>query len=353
MTYLPGRSTAVPLMCAALIMRMFCGMAIDFPFAMNAAWMCPLIGFIIFLPFAFALTRIGEMGSGSVMDQFSACIPKPMMQLLQAGFALLLLYDASVNVRLLASSSNIIALNDSTVHMLILPLSLVIGIVVWLGVDAAGKSARIWLKLLPLLVLIVLLVQLRGYRIGWLAPVLGGGVGSILNGSIYCAGCMTLSALIWMIASADRGGHGVILPTALSSLAVAALMLTQHLSFPSMINIPFTRAARIELILSNGRMSLSPQIILDVLWFGNLLNLLSAEASTAAAYLHRSIPGLPIYLLAILEGAAVSILAVFNPEWLQESSGVIRSLFMIVGGLLVCMMIALLIGKRGEASEQA
>lgn len=339
MTYLPGRNAAAPMVAAAIGMRMFWGMAVDFPFAMNASWLCPLLGLLIYLPLGFAINQVAKLGSGSVWTHLSEGVPAPIRHGLEGLFALVLLYDAAVAVRLLASSSNLIALNDVTVHLLIFPLAIVVAIVVLLGGDATGNSARIWIKLLPVFAVVMLFVQLKSYRTGWLTPVLGGGIGSILNGSIYCAGCLAMASLIWLPALPDRNRRGILVYAAAASVVVSLLMLTQHMSFPAMINIPFTRAARIELILSNGRMSLSPQLLLDILWFGSLLHLISAEVATAGVYLHLLWKKLPKWIEAILISAVVSIAAVYNPDWMMVSAEITRLLFPVIGGLIVSLMI--------------
>ena len=340
MTYLPGRSAAGPLVAAAIGMRMFWGMAVDFPFAMNASWICPLLGMLIYLPFAFAIHQAGKIGPGSVWRNLTEELSAGIRSLLGGFLALLLFYDASVAVRLMASSANLVALNNVTVHILIFPLSLVIAAVILLGGDASGGCVRIWIRILPLLMIIVFFVQAKGYRIGWLTPLLGGGPNNIIRGSIYCAGCLSLASLSWIIAVPDRNKHGIFLYTTIPSIVVALLMLAQHMSFPALINIPFTRAARIELILSNGRMSLSPQLVLDVLWFGGLLQLISAEVVTAAAYLHSALNKLPKWLIAVSASLLITICALFNPEWLRNSVGMTQMLFLEIGGILAILMSA-------------
>jgi len=340
MTYLPGRSAAAALFVIAAGMRMFWGMAVDYPFAMNAAWTCPLLGLLIFLPIGFALNQASKIGSKSIWGNLTSGLPSWLARILEIILAMMLIYDAAVVVRLLASSANLIALNNVTVHLLILPLALVVAFVIHLGGDAAGNSARIWLKILPVFGIILFIVQFRSFRIGWITPVFGGGLNSIINGSIYCAGCLALNSLTWMIAVPDRNKRGILVYAAVTSIAVALLMLMQHMSFPALINIPFTRAARIELILSNGRMSLSPQLLLDVIWFGNLLQLISAEVVTAASYLLAPCKRIPKWLVTVFLSTVITLLAVFNPEWLRASSDQTQLQLLEVGIILGFLLIA-------------
>jgi len=345
MTYLPGRSAAAALVSAAIGMRMFWGLAVDFPFAMNASWLCPLLGMLIYLPLGSAIHQTAKNGSGSVWENLTGNLPSLVIRPAEALLALLLVYDASVVVRMTASSANLVALNNITVHILIFPLSLVIAAVVLLGGDAAGGSGRLWIRILPLLALIVFFVQVKGYRFGWLTPLLGGGLNSIISGSIYCAGCLSLASLSWIVAVPDRNKHSILFYTALTSAVVALLMIAQHMSFPAMINIPFTRAARIELILSNGRMSLSPQLVLDILWFGGLLQLISAEVVTAAAYIHLALKKLPRWLIGVSISVLITLCALYNPEWLRNSAGQTQLQFLEIGALFGILMTAAQVQK--------
>lgn len=339
MTYLPGRGAATALIASALTMRMFWGLAVDFPFAMNASWLCPLLGFLIYLPLGFAINQAALCGTESVWNNLCKGVSSRIKKALEIFFALILVYDSSVAVRLLASSSNLIALNDITVHILIFPLVLVMIAIVLLGGDACGNSARIWLKTIPLFMIVLFAVQVKHFRVGWITPILGGGLNSILNGAIYCAGCISLASLSWIVAVPDRCKKSIYVCMVAPCIAVSVLLLTQHMSFPAMINVPFTRAARIELILSNGRMSLSPQLLLDVLWFGGLLQLISAEVVTAAAYFRIACNKIKLGWLAVLLSTVISVVAVFNPVFLQRSAEQTQLLFLEIGGAFAGMLI--------------
>ena len=348
MTKIYGRSTAATMIASALGMRLFAGLAVEHPVALNASWLCPLLGLLIYLPLAFAVRQAEKLGNGSAWDNLCNALPSPLAAALSVTFALALLYDAAANIRLTASSSNIIALGDVSVYLLIVPLGVVTCMAVWLGGDALGDSARIALRVLPLFVVIVLLVQLPKYRFGWLTPVFGSGAANILSGSIYCAGCMALMTLPWLMALPDRRQRGLLGSVVLPSLGVSALMVMQHMSAPVMPWVEFTRAARIELVLSNGRLTLYPQFVLNLLWYGGLLYLLAAEVVAASAFLKRTFPFLKMWMLALQIALAVSFAAVFNPAWIQKSGAVLNCMFMALGALIALPMLCALAGRRGE-----
>ena len=95
-------------------------------------------------------------------------------------------------------------------------------------------------------------------------------------------------------------------------------------------------------------MTLSPQILIDVLWFGNMLYLISAESIAAAEYLRALLPKLPVWALAagvaLLTGAA----AAQNGAWLRANPTVICNLFAIIGAALALLMLTAIIRKRGQ-----
>lgn len=345
----PGRSAAGSLITVSAMMRMFWGMSVDYPVALNAVWICPLLGLVISLPLIFSISQAAKFALQAPWQSLTQ--NSSVLRLSSAGaFALLLLYDAAVTARLTASSSNIIALGDVTVHFLILPLSLVIAALVLLGLDAAGNSARIALRILPIFLLVLLVVQLKRYRIAYLTPVLGNGIIDILSGAVYCAGVLSLVSLIWFSALPDRNSHGLMRYMLIPSIAASIALAGLHMSFPIMPNGPSTRAARIELILSNGRMSLSPQFLLNILWYGGLLYLLAADVLGAAVYLRNLIPKLPARCLALAEMLIVSIVAVLNPTWLQNSQKYTQLYFPIVGAMIALLMLAEFARKRGKIS---
>lgn len=316
----PGRSAASALLPAALTMRLFYGLAIDDTMTMNASWMCPLIGFILFLPAGLLINHFAKKSSRSPWENLSTsrwCRPFALL------FAGLLLYDAASIMRLTASSSNIIALNDITVHLLVVPLGIASALIVCLGADAVGYSSRIWLFTLPVLMLAALIVQLKAYRLAWITPLFGAGFRSIILGAFYCAGCMMLLSTIWLIAAPDRNQRGILRYNALSAAAASTLLFALHISYPAMPDKLFTRAARIELVLSNGRMSLSPQFILNLLWFGGLFYLLAAEVCTASVYLRIFLPKLRKWILAAAISVGLSAIAIMNPGWLRACTHIV------------------------------
>lgn len=348
MIYTFGRSAVSALIPAALTMRIYWGLAVDFPYALNASWMCPLIGFLIALPLLFAIEQAAKLSSGSPWENLCGSVPRSMTMLAELLYTILLVYDVSLCVRLIASSSNIIALNDVTVHLLVVPACAVIAAAVMMGGDAVGNSARIWLRVLPLFAVMLIIVQIKSYRFRWLTPILGSGAADIIRASVYCAGCTALAGLSGMLAVPDRRRFSISRSCMYSSVAAAILLLALRMSFPTMTGTSLTQAARIELILSNGRMSRSPQLILDILWYGGLLYLIAAEAVVAAAFLKRCIPKAPVWVIAAAEATTVAVAAVFNGALLKRSDRLTGILFIIIGSTFAVVLLAAYFSRRRD-----
>lgn len=335
MTRVPGRSAVAPAIIVSLIIRMFWGLTISRCDALNAIWLCPLIGLVLYLPFGFAIKRIGALGNGSPWEHLRGHAPKALMTVVALVFSLLLLHDGALTARLTADSTNIIALNEVTPQVLVLPMGIVALLIVWLGMEASGNSSRIWLRFYALLGAIIFFIQIRSCNLGWLSPILGTGASSILRGGVYCASCMCLLTLPWLFALPDRYSHGLERPLLTATAVATLLLMIQQTLAPALPYPTFGRAERIELILGNGRLFLSPQIILDLLWYGNLLYLLSAEVGAAGVFIQMSFPRIPTWLLGVACAGILSLAAATN----HVSDPLTNSVFPLTGGLLAMLML--------------
>lgn len=348
MTLSPGRSAVAPLITLTLTMRIVCGLSLDMPDALNATWMCPLLGLVFFLPVCCVFSQMSGLDRGSPMDNLSKRMPGVVLIACKIIFTLLLALDAAAMVRLTASSCNVLSLNNEATPYQIVPLSLAIAFVVRLGLDALGNSARLWLKILAGLLLIVFILQLKGYDVYWLAPILGSGAAGILNGGIYCAGCMALLTLPWMLATPDRNQKGLTRYALLSALAASLMLISLQMLYPVQIGGTLTRAARIALLLCNGRLSLSPQLFLNMIWYGGMLYLIAAETTTGAALLRSSFPRARKWIWAPLVLLSSFLLPLINPKWFQEYPNHIGLMFIAIGAVLALMMIFALHREEAE-----
>lgn len=347
MNYAPGRSAAGPMILIAIAVRIYWGIAADHSNVPNAAWMCPLIALILFLPFCLAEGRMRALGNSSPWANLSARIPKPLKWLAEAAFVLLLIYDCALSMRLMAYSANLLALGEVAIILLLFPLAILLAAAVLIGPDALGSCARLWLRIVPLLLAVVFIVQVQVYNPAWLTPILGGGIANIADGGLYCGGCIALLFLPWLTAVPDRCKQSPLIYIAIPAIVAAAMLACTQMLCPPIEGMELSRIGRIKLILSNGRAALSLQMLLVVLWYGALLQLMSVEAVTAATFLNSMIPKAPRWSLAAGE-ALLAIIAASSSITAQNYSSMLFGwVYAAIAGILAILMICACL-KKGE-----
>ena len=348
---LPGRGAAASMMYIACTARVFWGVAVDYTDAMNASWIAALAALVLILPLSFAVRQAAELSSASPWENMARGVPKIIANVFSALFIAVLIFDCAVNMRLLASTANIMALSDIPIAALMLPIALLIAYSVKCGASGVGYSARIYLLCMPLLLIVVFIVEFKAYRIGWLFPILGGGARAIANTAQVCAGWGALICLTSMVSLPDRKRHVLMRAILLAMITAAILLLALRMLYPSLTGAQITRATRADMIFSNGRVALSLQMILTILWYGSILYLLSAEAVTAACYVKIALPKSRPAITGLLLGAAALIFGVT----LAGNQAVCRSfnrwLFIALGGIIALTMALGCIFRRGKACE--
>ena len=266
MKNIPGRSSAAWMIVLSLTIRLFRIAAVDFPDAGSAAWLCPLVGLLFALPLVLACSRAARLSSDSPISNLCSRCPAPAMCVVQLLLFALLLLDCASNMRLLAGTANVLALGSTPLPLLLLPLALLLGISVYLGADAAGSSALIFLRILPFLGAAVIAVQFSSYEPGWLTPALGSGIKEIAQCGLCCSGAIALLILPWFFSVPDRNKRSSpFLYLLFAALAASAMLALQQMLAPAQLSVPLSRSSRIELILSNGRTSLSIQMLMMLL----------------------------------------------------------------------------------------
>ena len=141
------------------------------------------------------------------------------------------------------------------------------------GLPAVASAARLRLPLLTALILAILLAQLPVLQPRWMLPALtrdvrGLGLASLRLGAVQV---LLLSAL-WLMCGkgAARPAHLRAVLSALAALALIAMMA------PAMPLAPDSRLFRLDLLLSNGRASLTLQLAFILLFFVGLMTAVCA-----------------------------------------------------------------------------
>lgn len=298
-----GRGAVGPLISVSVAIRLIRHFAIDDTAVHNAAWLCPLLGFVLFLPIGISLRALSQACGGCALNA-------PLLREKKVGgflvtliaFAVLVL-DASENIHLLANTANVMALGEIPLWLIAAPIALTAFVCACIGLEAGGRSARLWIWILLPLLAVMLLMQLGDYRSEWLTPIFGGGMRAIGNGSIASAGYMGLLALPWLICVEDRCKKGAVFFVLSGTLAASAALALLGMLAPTLIQTRLSGSARIELVLSNGRVHLMLQLLMVVIWFCNLLHLLNAECAGAVEFVRKSFPAFPRCAAAALAAA--------------------------------------------------
>lgn len=346
----PGRSAAGAMLMICAAARLFWGLAADHPEVANAAWLCPIVGLLIYLPFALAMGRAAALGADSPWGNL-ANAAGPLLHAAEAIFALLLIYDCALSMRLMANTANLLALSDRSLILLLLPLAALAAICVLLGAESMGSCARLWLRILPPLLLAVFLVQAKVYNPRWLTPFFGDGAADILGGGIYSAGCLALMSLTWMFALPDRNKKPLLLYIGIAALLAALMLAARQMLCPSLEGAALSRSSRIKLILSNGRAALGLQMPLAVLWYAALMQLIGTEAVTAACCLRRLLPRVPQWSFALAEGLLTIIAASSGATGAQVGRRLYPYLYAVLALLLALAMAAALRKRGGRKCE--
>lgn len=292
-----SESAAFASLIAALTSRLFYGLTLDAADAANAGWLAALLGLALSLPPVWLICRLRP----------------PARRALDAPLLICMALDAACAVECAAYSESCLAFNHVAPAFLMLPLLAAILRCTWLGGDALGGAARIWIRLFAALMLIVMLYQLPYYNPGWLRPWLGAGGGGILRAGVLAAGWNVL--LAGGAAGICKGEIGFkrLLRGLLVSTAVAAgLVALRQMMAPAFTSEPVTRFTRIDTLLTNGRAPLYLQLPMIVAWFGGMLHLMCFESVAACALTRRLLPNVRSGVCV-----AIGLLAVFAPALLN------------------------------------
>ena len=252
-------------MFVAVTVRLFLGLAVELPTTHNGAWISALIGALLAAPWVVCV-RYGR-SSWLVLIALTAL-------------------DAASVLASITRSTGYLALDRASPWVLTLPVAAAALWSVWRNGDAIGYAASIGARLALLLLVIVGLLQARAFRPAWLAPVLGSGWPSILEGGIRAAGWIAVSSSTLAVADGDDSPLSRLIPLAGGALAAALLLLLSGMITPTRLGGGWLN--RLDDLLCNGRAPLYTQLPMIVVWFAGLLHLLAAQCFACAALVQRT-----------------------------------------------------------------
>lgn len=270
----------------AIIARIVSGVLVDMPELLNAGWLAILLGALLALPLALAVSQT----LNAAQDR-----PVFLPRFLYVLFFAIAVWDAASIASMIADSAGYMALNSTaSIYLMIPQFILCLGCLLLNG-DALGSSARIWSKLLPALLLIVLLVQSGNYQPQWLTPLLGPGISPILDGALRTAGWFSLPTMLYLTSKPRIKGKSTPVHP-IRTLAISAFFSTLIAAVFSMLTPAiwdqtlFSRTLRFDALLANGRSSLALQLPTIALWYPSLFYVLLFGVFTGALMLQNLLP---------------------------------------------------------------
>lgn len=309
MDCLPRRSAAA-LGLIALSARLFFAIAIDQPSLLNAGWLCALAACALTLPLALGLHYLSKKWGAPPAAQCSGGPARAFCGML----CLFSLHDLTCVMRFFTLSASHTLLEDVQPWLLTLLLAACALLGCLSGVRAVGGAARVGLWVIGLMLAITVLVQLTALNPGWLAPLLGPGLPVLARPLPHLAGLMTGLAGLWLMG--DGQTDKAFSPPALVgyiALAAGGLLVLWSMLAPMMTGVPDTRLFYFDRLLTNGRVTVSLQLVLLLAWYGGMLTMLSFSTVCAARMLTLALPALSwawavcLCVLAALGGAALSL----------------------------------------------
>lgn len=335
-------SAASSLACIAAITRIFFGLMIDSSDLYNSAWLSVTLGTLLAFPLFLSLKRIIE----NMQFKEKAPITMRVSALIFMSYAL---FEGAVSLSGLSNSAAYIGFENISSVYLIIPIILIGFFCVCLNGDSLGSGARLWLKISPIFLLIILIIQLPYYKPEWLTPILGYGWKNILSGALKTAGWLSGMSGALLLATLEKGDNSSKLnPLKLLvfvSVSAVILIISQLMMSPSLIfSESRSRLYQLDTLLTNGRANLSIQFPMILLWFMSMAYLWSYEVFIAASMLQKALPMLDGRLCAIISLSAIIFLMPLSAR--RFESIISGWQFAINGSAVSIIMISILRRKR-------
>ena len=335
---------AAPLALLAITARVALGVTIDLPEMYCAGWLCALLGGLLAAPMAIAMAKLRaacDRSPAASLAEGGVPIPARLLTLTLAANASI---DAAFIIKDISHTAGYLALGTTSQTLLLVPQLLLCLWGLTKNGDAIGSAARIWNRLLLCLLVIVFLLECKSYRPAWLTPILGDGVGGILDGAVRVAGWMSLTVGLFLF-SEKEPEHPKRSLRPLRSLAATTLLSVLLIATRSMMTPPlvYGTVARdylsFDTLLSNGRITLSLQFPILILWLVGLFMLLLFDVFICAAMLQTAFPALKGLLCALLAVGSSTALAMLKLNTHSNVLLVSRWLFCLQNGLLALLML--------------
>lgn len=278
-----SRSAALPAAFVATTARIFLDLALDSGPLHNGVWVAAILGALPAIPYLLCIDGAGTSAPKS-----------PLRPALLAVLTAFTLTDAAHVLAMPVRAAGFLALESMNPALLTLPVALAVLWCLWRNGDAIGYAATLWLRVFPVLMAVVMLLQLRHYHPAWLCPLLGNGWRAIAREGARVSGWFVPATAVFFACDPKTEGRvkrPPMVKLALAAVVAALLLILRLMMTPTGISrMPWL--ARLDALLTNGRAPLYLQLPMLLTFFIGAMHLLTCECFAVSAMLQRLIPGL-------------------------------------------------------------
>lgn len=264
----------------AVATRIFVDLALDSLPIHNGVWIAALLGVLPAVPYLLCLDAVRAKA--------------PVRRMLMLPLFGVTLLDASAVLSVVVKTSEYLTRNHVSVIALTMPVALAALWCTWRNGDAVGYAAMLWIRVFPVLLLVVLLLLLPHLHPRWLQPRLGNGWRAIVNGGVRTAGRFVPCTAILLVGDEDGDVPGKRASAAwlsCAALVTAPLLALRLMMAPTVVHNA-SWLFNLDTLLTNGRAPLYLQLPMILTWYLALLHLLACDCFAASALLQRLIPAL-------------------------------------------------------------
>ncbi|MDO4866555.1 MAG: hypothetical protein Q4C10_08330 [Clostridia bacterium] len=291
-----SETPACAALCAAVTARLFLSLTLDSPTTHNGAWLSALLAGAAAVPLVLLL-GCGKSHSAHQVSRIT-----------MIAFMMAAVLDASEAMRCVTRSAGFLALDDTRPLFLLLPVALAMLWCVGKNGDAIGFAASVWIRVFPLLLAVVVLMQARHLRLSWVFPLLGSGLGAIGAGAMRAAGGAAALCGALLFTEGDKEPRRTAGVLAIAAAVAALLIGFQLMMLPTRSAASLSWIDRLDGLITNGRAPLYLQLPMMVLWFAALFHLLAWDCFLSGALLQRCVPGLNGRLCVLIAVLTASLL---------------------------------------------
>lgn len=318
MTFIAERKGVVALGMTALTSRLMFGALVDMPDLGNGIWIALVTALLMGLPLSLLLDRASASFHAPGTQVLEQALGRGAACLFYIPAFVLMVWDAACDGRMLNCVSNYFALSARSLLTVFGVTMLVITLGSLSGFQSITCVAQIWLRFVPLVLIILLPVLIPRAHWGWLFPLLGGQVTNSIRAGFVLGGHCALISLLFLSAepAPDKNDFMTTKILCASILLCALVALMARVMSPYLPMQPATRMLAIERLLANERAPMTLQLLTMIASYSNLLLTCAFDLLMSGHLLKRILPRLPEWLCLILSSALCLLVGLMG--WAEQ-----------------------------------